>query len=416
MTKQLLHIFLFLNLLPLLAQEPASKAAESAASEDPDAAYREIERFIDTLETVRENHPDLDKTSYKRLIDHALEGVLGSLDRYSGYYHPETQHFIEENGPTSPHLESLGLTLAQKGNTVYVDLLEPFSVKEGEPLPDRGDYLRLINGKEIKTLEEAMKELSGAPGELKEVTFYKKSDPSKSYTTTFLHRFVYPKALTESRLLTDLGHPKTGYLHLNQFTKTSHREIESALDELEDKSQGLTKLILDLRANPGGLLDQSVKILGEFLPPSTEVVWTKGQNGKFHDTLKTPDRQRKKRDYPLLVLIDKNSASASELVAAALQDLKRATVIGETSYGKGSVQNIIGAGGGNTFRLTIAKYHTPSGKTPHEVGVTPDHEVPLTTEDHENFKKHLIRQKLSSEAQEQLKNWQDPALKKALSL
>jgi len=190
--------------------------------------------------------------------------------------------------------------------------------------------------------------------------------------------------------------------------------MEAALDELEDK--GMKRLILDLRGNPGGDLQQTVEILGLFLPPGTAVVTTRGRGGELlGEPLKTAERQRRKSDYPILVLIDRLSASASELTAGALQDLKRATIVGETSYGKGSVQNIIPTGGGTALRLTIATYHTPSGKTPHRVGVTPDVKVDFTDADREKLALSFRRAALTADEAKLLEGWTDPALEAAKS-
>jgi carboxyl-terminal processing protease len=130
--------------------------------------------------------------------------------------------------------------------------------------------------------------------------------------------------------------------------------------------------------------------------------------------MKTPDRKRKKRDYPIAVLIDRDSASASELVSGALQDLKRATVVGETSYGKGSVQNIIPQAGGTALRLTIATYHTPSGRTPHEVGITPDVAVKIKQEDRDNLNLFRRRESLTPAERKTLKAWKDPVVEAAI--
>ena len=201
-------------------------------------------------------------------------------------------------------------------------------------------------------------------------------------------------------------------LRLASFTDSSPREIEAALDELED--DGIQRLVLDLRGNPGGSLPATVRILGLFLPPDTEVVTTRGRGDEGSESLRTPERQRRKRDYPVAVLIDRNSASASELSAGALQDLERAVVVGETSYGKGSVQNIIPMGGGTALRLTIATYHTPSGHTPHLKGVTPDIEVPIDESLRETIALSLRRDRLTAEQAKKLEGWEDPVLAAAL--
>ena len=185
------------------------------------------------------------------------------------------------------------------------------------------------------------------------------------------------------------------------------------MDDLEEK--GMKELILDLRGNPGGHLPVAVAIAGEFLPPATEVVFTKGRHPRHNsEPMKTPDRKRKKRAYPLVVLIDQGSASASELVAGALQDLKRAGIVGETSYGKGSVQHVMPLDGGTALRLTVATYHTPSGRTPHEVGITPDLVVDMTPEDREHLALFRRRDSLTPAEQKKLASWTDPVLTQAL--
>ena len=149
-----------------------------------------------------------------------------------------------------------------------------------------------------------------------------------------------------------------------------------------------------MRGNPGGLLTAAVSILGEFLPPSTEVVFTRGRNPEHTSpAMKTPERKRRNRSYPVAVLLDRDSASASELVAGALQDLARATIVGETSYGKGSVQRVMPMGNA-ALKLTIATYHTPSGRTPQESGIIPDVEVSISDEDRANLRRQRRRDSL----------------------
>jgi carboxyl-terminal processing protease len=176
----------------------------------------------------------------------------------------------------------------------------------------------------------------------------------------------------------------------------------------------MTSLLLDLRGNGGGDLHETVKILGLFVPPSTVVVTTRGREGETEEPLKTPERQRRKRDYPISVLMDRGSASASELTAGALQDLKRATVVGEQSYGKGSVQNIIPMGGGTALRLTIATYHTPSGRTPNRVGITPDVVVEIDDAQREMLEKLWRVDSLPPEEKKEVEAWVDPVIEKAL--
>jgi carboxyl-terminal processing protease len=176
------------------------------------------------------------------------------------------------------------------------------------------------------------------------------------------------------------GDSKIGYVRLLQFTQPTANELALALDRLED--QGLQALVLDLRNNPGGLINSAVEVAGEFLPPGTTVVTTEGRNGQPKGPpFKTPDRKRRKREYPLAVLVNHASASGAELVAGALQDLHRAVIVGETTFGKGSVQSVIPIDGGAAVRLTTAKYFTPSHRTIHENGVKPNIVSALTPDE-----------------------------------
>ena len=178
------------------------------------------------------------------------------------------------------------------------------------------------------------------------------------------------------------GNYKIGYIRLLQFNAPTPRELADALDELEDR--GMEAFILDLRNNPGGLLSSAIDVCGEFLPPNTTVLTTRGRvDSQNPPPYRTSETQRRERNYPVAILINQTSASGAEVVAGALQDLKRAVIVGETSFGKGSVQSIIpmGRDTGAAMRLTTAKYYTPSQKVIHENGVTPNIEIPLTPEE-----------------------------------
>lgn len=385
-------------------------AAETKSPPDPEeAAYPAIERFVDVLEAVRKRHPDVDKLAYDRLVNHALEGMLASLDPHSSFIHPEMAAAMK-NGDVDPHLPSLGFTLGLRDDGPYlagVDLHGPAA--DAGLLP--GSAILKINDAEAKeiALKDLLDRLTRPAGEVTRLTL-KSIDEPKPKEFKLTHLTVETKSLPEARLLED---PKTvGYVRLAQFGGSCAKEMEAALDDLED--QGMKSLILDLRENGGGDLGETVKILGLFLPPSTSVVTTQGRDGQIGDALKTPDRQRRKRDYPIVVLVDRMSASASELTSGALQDLKRAKVIGEQSYGKGSVQNIIPMGGGTALRLTFAHYHTPSGRTPHGVGITPDVVVPFSDEDRACFGLYQRRATLKPEEASRLEKWKDPVMAAAL--
>ena len=393
----------------LLALIPAVAFAGPATPPDPDeAAYPAIERFVKVLEQVRQRHPDADKVAYDRLVNHALEGMLSSLDPFSSFIHPEMARALEADPKLDPYLPSLGITLGVRDDGPFLANVAPATpASRAGLLP--GAAILEVDGEPPPPLAELLSSLKKAPGEQTTLKLKSAASP-KPLEVELVHIAVEDRAVTDARLLDGAG---TGYVRLASFMGSCAREMEAALDELEDK--GMKHLILDLRGNPGGDLHQTVQILGLFVPPDTAVVTTQGRGGEVQgEPLKTPERQRRKRDYPIHVLIDRDSASASELTAGALQDLKRAVIVGETSYGKGSVQNIIPMGGGTALRLTIATYHTPSGKTPHRVGITPDVKLDFTDADREKLALSYRRAALTEEEAKQLEGWTDPAVQAAM--
>ncbi len=394
------RLLLTLLVLPALAEE-------SPALPDPDeAAYPAIERFVEVLEQVRQRHPDVDRLAYDRLVNHALEGMLTSLDPHSSFIHPEMAAAMQAHPELDPHVPSLGLTLGLRDDGPYLASVLPGSAA-AELVP--GSAIIGIDGRPAASLDlpTLLARLGGEAGATLTLKLKSPAEP-KPVEVTLTHRAVDRRAVADSRLLDD---KTTGYLRLSSFTDAAPREMEAALDEMEDA--GMKRLVLDLRGNPGGSLPATVRILGLFVPPDTEVVTTRGRQME-PEVLSTPGRQRRQRDYPLAVLVDRLSASASELTAGALQDLDRAVVVGETSYGKGSVQNIIPMGGGTALRLTVATYHTPSGKTPHLSGVTPDVEIGVTDGIREKTALSFRRATLTPEEGKALEGWTDPVLQAAL--
>jgi carboxyl-terminal processing protease len=383
----------------------------SAAPPDADeAAYPAIERFVEVLEAVRKRHPDADKVAYERLVNHALEGMLASLDPHSSFIHPEMARQMEKGKDLNSELPSLGITLGLRDEGPFISAVAPQGPAAlAGVLP--GSALLEIDGRKTQgaILTDLLGPLVRPPGESSRLTLKSPAAP-QPMEVKLTHRLVEQRSVTEAMI----REQETGYVRLASFGNNCAREMEAALDELEDK--GMKSLVLDLRGNGGGELGETVKILGLFLPPATTVVTTRGREGESAEPMKTPERQRRKRDYPIAVLIDRLSASASELTAGALQDLKRAKVVGEVSYGKGSVQNIIPMGGGTALRLTIATYHTPSGNTPHRKGVTPDVVVEIDEETRANFQKRCQIDTLEPEERQRIEAWKDPVFEAALRL
>ena len=388
--------------LPLHAQIPAP-------AEPAEAAYPALERFVKAMEMAKARHPDLDRLSYDQLINHALDGMLSSLDPHSSFIHPEMNEMLGADGTLNNEIPSLGLSLGKNSSNLYLSAVEKGGPADLAGLKPDMKILKIKNQDTANTsLKNALEWLYGNAGETVDLILVDATKPDQ-LEVTLTHRFIEQRSLIIAKPLEQ--DPKIGYLRLAQFGANCAREIEAALDELEDK--GMKSLILDLRENGGGDLHQTVKILGLFVPPATSVVSVR-ERDKPEEFLKTPQRQRRNRPYPIAVLIDRNSASASELTAGALHDLKRAVIIGERSYGKGSVQNIIPMGNSTAIRLTIATYHTPSGETPHIKGITPETVIPFTETDRENFTKAARIASLNPADQETLAKWTDPAIAEAL--
>lgn len=385
----------------------------SAAPPDPDeAAYPAIERFVEVLEAVHKRHPDADKVAYDRLVNHALEGMLASLDPHTSFIHPEMARQMQGHQDLNPELPSLGITLGLRDDGPYIAAVSPLGAAAAAGILP-GSALLEIDGRKTTGTEfsELIEPLRRPPGETTRFLLKSPASP-RPLELSLVHRVVAQRSIAESRFWNkEAG---IGYVRLAVFGNGCAREMEVALDELEDT--GMKSLILDLRQNGGGDLNETVKILGLFLPPGTAVVTTRGREGESAEPMKTPDRQRRKRDYPVVVLLDRMSASASELTAGALQDLKRATIVGEVSYGKGSVQNIIPISGDTALRLTIATYHTPSGNTPHRKGITPEVSVTITDTDRANFIQRGQIDTLGLEDRKLIDAWADPVMSAAVEM
>lgn len=395
----------------LLASACVAMASAPVPPDPEEAAYPAIERFVEVMETVRKRHPEVDRLAYERLVNHALEGMLAGLDPHSSFIHPEMAATLKADPTLDPEIPSLGLTLGLRDDGIYVAAVAPQGPASAAGLLP-GSSLLEIDGRALQGagFADCLAALRRPAGVLTKLRVKSPAEP-RPQEVSLAHRRVEERSVAESAVRDkDQG---VGYVRLAVFGRGCAREMEAALDELEDA--GMKKLILDLRGNGGGALDETVSILGLWLPPETVVVTTRGRDEAANEVLKTPARQRRKRDYPITVLIDRMSASASELTAGALQDLKRATVVGETSYGKGSVQNIIPTGGGTALRLTIATYHTPSGRTPHGKGITPDVVVPISDKDRDLLEKRRHPDALPPEEKQAVDAWDDPVMKAALA-
>jgi carboxyl-terminal processing protease len=354
------------------APDKSAKPAPVPAKPPPEDAYRQMELLTRAMETIRQSYVDESRVTYETLVEGALEGMLRKLDPHCEYMGHGL--FEEMKREQSDESEGVGISVALREGALTI-----ISVREDGPAARAGvvagDQMVRIN--EVLTdsvgVAEAIQLLSGKAGESLKLTVRRPS------TRQFLEFSMVRETLSETSvhdamLLTPslAGDFKMGYARISQFTQATARDLGHALDELE--KQGMQAFVLDLRNNPGGLLDSAVAVCGEFLPEGTVVVTTEGRAAAQNPPpYRTPSRDgQRQRRYPMSVIINHASASAAEITAGALQDLRRAIVVGTTSFGKGSVQSIIPMKNGAAMRMTIAKYYTPSHRTIHEHGVEPD--------------------------------------------
>ena|ERR1051325_8423032 len=351
------------------------QSAEVAAKDD---AYANIALFTRVLETVRRDYVDGDKVTYQDLIMGAMKGMLATLDPHSEFMEPKKYDNLKED--TEGEFGGVGIIISIKDNflTVVSPIEDTPGFKAGiQP----GDRIVKIDGRSSEriTQSDAVKKLRGKPGTDVMLTVYRPSTKK-----TIEHKLT--RALIPVDTIKDangkrefpLLENKTGYVRIIQFGEKTSSELDDALKKLDAK--GMQSLIIDLRGNPGGLLDQAVKVCEKFLPRGKVVVTTEGRNSAQKAEYRAAGRDHRTK-LPLVLLVNGGSASASEIVAGCLQDSERAIVVGEQTFGKGSVQSILPLPNDSALRLTTAKYYTPSHKVIHEKGITPDIEVEMADQD-----------------------------------
>lgn len=395
------------------------ESAQAAEQENP---YPSLEIFSYVLEKVRKDYVDGADLTYKDLVYGALRGMLGSLDPHSEFLEPDK--FKELQDDTQGQFGGLGIVVSIRDNfvTVVAPMEDTPGFKAGVL---SGDRIIRIDGRstERMSLQDAVKLLRGKPGTEVTITIQRPS-------TGMIQDLKLKRAVINVDMVKDihgkrefpLGGDQIGYVRVVQFGERTADELANALGKL--KSQGMRALILDLRGNPGGLLEQAVAVCEKFLPRGKLVVTTEGRNPAQRsrrvamgrgDTLTLPNQE----PMPMVILVNLGTASAAEIVAGCLQDWKRAVLLGEKTFGKGSVQSILPLPDGAALRLTTAKYYTPSHKVIHEQGITPDIVVPMTIEQ----ERDLLLQRtpgaletLSEADRERVRNARDLQLERATDL
>ena len=341
-----------------------------AHSQNLDKLYEKIDLFSEVLEKI--NNEYVDEIDQSEVMDSAINGVLQSLDPYSAYMNPEI--YEEMQTETSGEFGGLGIEVTMEAGVVKI--ITPIDDTPASRAGVKaGDYIVRINGEQVqgKTLMEAVNLMRGPVNTSIEITIRRKG--LKKAKIFKIKREIIEIKSVASKLI----EKEIGYLRLRAFNENSSDQLKKEISKLE-KKVNLLGYIFDLRNNPGGLLSQAIQISDFFLDDG-EIVSTKGrknrENRKFF--AKKGDKINGK---PLIVLINNGSASAAEIVAGALQDQKRAILLGESTFGKGSVQSIIPLKNKGAIRLTISKYYLPSGKSISEIGVSPDI---MVEESEENF-------------------------------
>ena len=353
--KNLLNKLFIYFLFSLILIKPSNSA--------DDDIYKKIDLFSEVLDIINKEY--VDDINQSDSMDAAINGVLQSLDPYSSYVSPESFENIKTE--TSGEFGGLGIEVGMEAGVVKV--ISPIDNSPASKVGVKaGDYIVKINDIQVqgKTLTEAVELMRGPVGTDIEITIRRMGE--KKALNFKITREIIKVESVKSKIFEE----KTGYLRLTSFNENSSDQIKNKIKEFKNDKK-IKNYILDLRNNPGGLLSQAVTI-SDFFLNSGEIVSTKGK--RKHENRKWFAKKGDILDgETLVVLINYGSASASEIVAGALKDHKRAILIGENTYGKGSVQSIIPLQNNGAIRLTVSKYYLPSGQSISEVGVTPDIEV-----------------------------------------
>jgi carboxyl-terminal processing protease len=389
--------------------EKGDKTPEEA---EEDNGYSQISIFAKAVQLLRQDYVDGNKTSYHDLITAAMKGMLSSLDPHSQFMDPND--FRDMQDDTRSRFNGLGIEVSMKSGlpTVVTPMEDTPAARAGIL---SGDQILKINGTSTERMElqDAINLLRGAPGQKVTLTLLRPS--TKEIKEYNLERAEIKVQSVKGGKLLDpefTGSFKIGYIRLIQFNEPTADELSKALDELEKK--GMQALILDLRNNPGGLLNSAVDVCAQFVPPNTKVVSTQGRIASQQREYATSGVNKERPNFPMAVLVNEGSASGAEIVSGALKDLNRAIVVGETTFGKGSVQNVMQLPDGSALRFTTAKYYTPSKKTIHGNGVTPNIRVPMSAEQERSLFAQRSDENLKPDDEKNLIKTKDPQMLRAI--
>lgn len=328
--------------------------------------------FRGVLELVQERYVDPEKVQVDEMTRDALRGMMRGLDPHSGFLRASDYEHLRED--LDSKFGGIGIQIEYREG--YVVVIAPIANTPGERAGIlRGDRVLAVDGESMvgQTINEVIDRMRGAPGTTVDVTF-ERPGQDEPVEVSVEREVIKVESVPEALMI----EPGIGYVRIAQFAEPTAAESYAAIDGLME--QGMASLIIDVRNNPGGLLHAAADVLEPFFPRGELMIYTEGRLPTDRDEFRSANAGEV-WGFPVVVLINSGSASAAEILAGALQDTDRAWVVGEQSFGKGSVQTVLQLREGEALRLTTARYYTPSGVTIHEVGVTPDEEIAMSPED-----------------------------------
>ncbi len=348
---------------------------------------KQVRYYKEVLQLVKENYVGDAPAGYADLTRSALDGMVSQLDPHSQFMLADQYRETEEELTNA--FTGVGIQVEQRDNQIIIVAPIPGTPADRAGVR-RGDRLVKIDGQPLAspTLDSTIKLVRGEPGSLVTLTVSR---------TAQAQLIDYPlrreKIRLESVRLTSVLPGRIGYLQITQFSERTGEEFQATLEGLEQ--QGLRALVIDLRNNPGGLLDAAIEVCGQFFEKDELIVYTQGRTPESRENHYAPGGHRH-RTYPVAILVNGGSASAAEIVAGAMRDTKRAIIVGEKTFGKGSVQSVIELQNGEGLRLTTARYYTPSGITIHEKGITPHVELEISADDEARLRVQQSQTELSN--------------------
>jgi carboxyl-terminal processing protease len=358
---------LFISVLIVFIALSGITIGRWSVAQTNDSIYEDLRTFTEVFTTIKKHY--VDEANSKELILSAIKGMVKSLDPHSAYLTP--QEYKEFQTETKGEFGGIGIQIGIKDGalTVIAPIEDTPAWKAGIKA---GDKIIKIDGQSTKdmNINDAVSRMRGPKGKTVTLTI-QRDEWKEPKDITIIRDIIKIKSVKFKMIENEIG-----YIKITQFQETTAHDLANALKTLKEK--GMKSLILDLRNNPGGLLNIAVDVTEQFLPPKYLVVSIKGKSGERMDYY-TEGLKPTYTDLPMIVIVNQGSASASEIVAGALQDWERSLILGIQTFGKGSVQSLIPLSDGSALKLTTAKYYTPKGRSIHAVGINPDIVVKLET-------------------------------------